>query len=165
MINFDELKIKDSELLGKEQWNGLLDDTRRYFEGNVGFGTDAPEAKLHIEDKGGTNVDLIVNGRIRSDNDHGGLWISNKGFFGGTSANRIGLYNEGWRLLVQKDGDVEITGKLGIGISKPMSPLSLGSSLNRIKLALYLLKGKLSFTPCILTIISNLTLMPFLLKF
>ena len=38
MINFDELKIKDSELLGKEQWNGLLDDTQRYFEGNVGLG-------------------------------------------------------------------------------------------------------------------------------
>jgi hypothetical protein len=48
MINFEELKIKDSELLGKEQWNGLLDDTRRYFEGNVGLGVDAPIAKLSL---------------------------------------------------------------------------------------------------------------------
>jgi hypothetical protein len=48
MINFEELKIKDSDLLGKEQWNGLLDDTRRYFEGNVGLGVDAPIAKLSL---------------------------------------------------------------------------------------------------------------------
>jgi hypothetical protein len=48
MINFDELKIKDSEVLGKEKWNGLLDDTRRYFEGNVGLGVDAPVAKLSL---------------------------------------------------------------------------------------------------------------------
>jgi hypothetical protein len=48
MINFDELRIKDSEVLGKEQWNGLLDDTRRYFEGNVGLGVDAPIAKLSL---------------------------------------------------------------------------------------------------------------------
>jgi hypothetical protein len=48
MINFEELKIKESELLGKEQWNGLLDDTRRYFEGNVGLGVDAPIAKLSL---------------------------------------------------------------------------------------------------------------------
>ena len=65
MINFEELKIKESELLNKEQWNGLLDDTQRYFEGNVGLGVDAPEAKLHIEGKGGGNIDLLVNGRIR----------------------------------------------------------------------------------------------------
>src|SRR4051812_31609003 len=48
MINFEELKIKDSEVLGKEQWNGLLDDTRRYFEGNVGLGVDAPIARLSL---------------------------------------------------------------------------------------------------------------------
>jgi hypothetical protein len=48
MINFEELRIKDSEVLGKEQWNGLLDDTKRYFEGNVGLGVDAPIAKLSL---------------------------------------------------------------------------------------------------------------------
>ncbi len=149
MINFDELKIKDSEVLDKEKWNGLLDDTRRYFDGNVGLGVDAPEAKLHIEGNGGTSVDLLVNGRIRSNNDNGGLWISNDRFVGGVATNKIGFYNSGWRLLVQNDGKVDINGKLevkgdlnvngktGIGISNPMTTLSLGPSLSTIKLALY----------------------------
>jgi hypothetical protein len=48
MINFEELRIKESEVLGKEQWNGLLDDTQRYLEGNVGLGVDAPIAKLSL---------------------------------------------------------------------------------------------------------------------
>lgn len=138
MINFDELRIKDSELLGKEQWNGLLDDTRRYFEGNVGLGVDTPKAKLHIEGKGGTSVDLLVNGRIRSNNNKGGLWVSNDRFVGGTATNKIGFYNnKAWRLLVQNNGNVEIKGKVGIGTSNPASALSLGSSLGSLKLALY----------------------------
>jgi hypothetical protein len=156
MINFDELRIKDSEVLGKEQWNGLLDDTRRYFEGNVGLGVDSPKTKLHIEGKGGTNVDLLVNGRIKSDNDRGGLWVSNDRFVGGTSGSRIGFYNnKSWRLLVRNNGKVdiggdlqvggdlevgktlEVNGKLGIGISRPKSILSLGPSLDSLKLALY----------------------------
>jgi hypothetical protein len=110
MIDFDELRIKDSELLGKEQWNGLLDDTRRYFEGNVGLGVDSPKAKLHIEGKGGSNVDLLVNGRIKSNNNRGGLWISNDRFVGGRFTNRIGFYNKSWRLQVQNNGDVQING-------------------------------------------------------
>lgn len=131
MINFEELRIKDSELLGKEQWNGLLDDTQRYFEGNVGLGTDAPAAKLHIEGKGGQNVDLLVNGRIRSNNNDGGLWIASDRFVGGVATNMIGFYNNGWQLLVQNNGNV------GIGTSNPMTSLSLGPSLSPIKLALY----------------------------
>jgi hypothetical protein len=143
MINFEELKIKDSEVLGKEQWNGLLDDTRRYFEGNVGLGTDAPAAKLHIEGKGGQNVDLLVNGRIRSNNDDGGLWVSGDRFVGGAGPGKVGFYNAGWRLLVGNNGKVEINGSLevkgnvGIGIPNPISPLSLGPSLSSIKLAVY----------------------------
>jgi hypothetical protein len=150
MINFEELRIKDSELLGKEKWNGLLDDSKRFLEGNVGLGVDAPAAKLHVQGKGGANVDLIVNGRIRSDNNNGGLWIASDRFVGGTATNKIGFYNNNaWRLLVQNNGNVEIpgslqvggnvgiNGNLGVGIQTPMSSLSLGSSLNSIKLALY----------------------------
>jgi hypothetical protein len=143
MINFEELKIKDSEVLGKEQWNGLLDDTRRYFEGNVGLGVDAPTAKLHIEGKGGQNVDLLVNGRIRSNNDDGGLWVSQDRFMGGTASSKIGFYNNGWQLLVGNNSKVEINGSLevkgnvGIGIPNPITALSLGPSLSTIKLALY----------------------------
>jgi hypothetical protein len=143
MINFEELRIKDSEVLGKEHWNGLLDETTRYFEGNVGLGTDAPTAKLHIEGKGGTNIDLVVNGRIRSNNNDGGLWVSVDRFVGGTGSTKVGFFNNGWKLLVENNGNVEINGKLevngnvGIGTPNPMSTLSLGSSLSSIKLALY----------------------------
>jgi len=155
MINFEELRIKDSELLSKEKWNGLLDDSKRFLEGNVGLGTDAPQAKLHIQGKGGTNVDLIVNGRIKSDNNDGGLWIAGDRFVGGTAANKIGFYNKAWRLLVQDNGTVAVNGNMditgyvdiggrlgiygnvGIGISNPVSKLSLGSSLSPLKLALY----------------------------
>jgi hypothetical protein len=131
MINFEELRIKDSELLGKEQWNGLLDNTQRYFEGNVGLGTDAPQSKLHIEGKGGQNIDLLVSGRIRSNNNDGGLWIGNDRFVGGVFTNMVGFYNSGWRLVVPS------TGNVGIGTFNPISPLSLGPSLSPIKLALY----------------------------
>jgi hypothetical protein len=155
MINFDELRIRESEVLGKEQWNGLLDDTRRYFEGNVGLGTGSPKAKLHIKGEGGTNVDLLVNGRMRSDNNRGGLWISDDRFVGGRGTNRIGFFNKSWRLEVQNNGNVDImesldvrknlnvrgglniSGNTGIGTSNPMCALSLGRSLNTLKLALY----------------------------
>lgn len=52
MIDFEELRIKGDEPLVKEQWNGLLDHTKRYFNGNVGLCVDAPKAKLQIEGKG-----------------------------------------------------------------------------------------------------------------
>ncbi len=132
MINFEELRIKDNGLLVKEQWNGLLDSTKRYFNGNVGLGVDAPEAKLQIEGKGGQNIDLLVNGRIRSNNNDGGLWVASDRFIGGVSTNKVGFYNnKAWRLVVQNNGNV------GMGTSTPMSTLSLGPSLNKIKLALY----------------------------
>lgn len=124
MINFEELKIKESELLGKEQWNGLLDDTKRYFEGNVGLGVDAPEAKLHIEGQGGTNIDLLVNGRLKSNNNDGGLWVSSDRFVGGMGTNKIGFFNNNaWRLIVQNDGNI------GIGTDSPSAKLHINGSL------------------------------------
>lgn len=124
MINFEELRIKENELLAKEQWNGLLDDTQRFFEGNVGLGTDAPKAKLHIAGKGGQNVDLIVNGRLRSEHTEGGLWIANDRFVGGKSPGKIGFYNNrAWRLVVLNNGNV------GIGTQTPGAKLHVSGSL------------------------------------
>ena len=125
MINFEELRIKENEVLAKEQWNGLLDDTKRYFEGNVGLGTDTPQAKLQIQGKGGQNVDLIVNGRIRSEDKDGGLWVENDRFVGGKSPGQIGFYNnKAWRLVVLNNGNV------GIGTQTPAAKLHVSGSLN-----------------------------------
>jgi len=124
MINFEELRIKENEVLAKEQWNGLLDNTQRYFEGNVGLGTDTPQAKLQIQGKGGMNIDLIVNGRLRSEDNDGGLWIANDRFVGGRSPNKIGFYNNNaWRLTVLDNGNV------GIGTEAPTAKLDVNGSL------------------------------------
>ncbi len=124
MINFEELRIKENEVLDKEQWNGLLDNAQRYFDGNVGLGTDTPKAKLQIQGNGGMNIDFIVNGRLQSEDTNGGLWISNDRFVGGKAPDKIGFYNnEAWRLTVLNNGNV------GIGTETPTSKLHVGGSL------------------------------------
>jgi hypothetical protein len=101
-----------------------LDNTQRYFEGNVGLGTDTPQAKLHIAGKGGMNVDLVVSGRLKSDDPNGGLWISDDRFVGGKAPDKIGFYNNSaWRLSVLSNGNV------GIGTESPTSKLHVSGDL------------------------------------
>jgi hypothetical protein len=91
--------------------------------GNVGIGTGtaAPGARLEVAGAGGLNVDLLVNGRIRSNSNDGGLWVSQDRFIGGFS-NFIGLYNNNvWRLAVAANGYVGI----GTGIGQPVAPLQV----------------------------------------
>lgn len=77
---------------------------------------------LEVTGSGGTNVDLLVNGRLRSNNNDGGLWISDDRFVGGHSTSQIGFWNGGlWRLTVQKNGNV------GIGTTNPGSDLEIGN--------------------------------------
>jgi hypothetical protein len=91
-------------------------------DGNVGMGTTTPGARLEVVGAGKDNVDLPVNGRLRSNNNDGGLWISSDRLVGGHSKDKLGLYNGGdWRLTVTKDG------KVGIGTLSPVGDLEIGS--------------------------------------
>ncbi len=88
--------------------------------GAVGIGTTKPAATLEISGGSRDNVDLLVNGRLRSNNNDGGLWIAEDRFVGGHSTNQIGFFNGGeWRLTVQHNGNV------GIGTTKPAAKLEI----------------------------------------
>jgi len=87
--------------------------------GNVGIGTGTPGARLEVVGGGGTNVDLLVNGRLRSNSNDGGMWVAQDRFMGGF-ASSIGLWNGNtWRLTVAANGNVGI----GMGTAAPASPL------------------------------------------
>lgn len=104
----------------------------------VGIGTDTPRAPVEIKGKEHKYaIDLLVNRRIQSSHDEGGLWVGGtKNFVGGfyDSGSKkfgIGFYSDkSWRLCVSGN-------KVGIGTTTPKTHLSLGQSLGRTKLALY----------------------------
>jgi len=88
-------------------------------QGYVGVGI-APTAQLHVGGVGGQSIDLLVNGRLKSDSNDGGLWISSNRFVGGFDIDKLGFqtYNA-WRLTVQGNGNV------GIGTTTPAARLSV----------------------------------------
>ena len=88
--------------------------------GNVGIGTHNPGAKLEVAGGGGMSVDLVVNGRMMSNNNDGGLWVTKDRFIGGFDTNKIGFQSSGqWRLAVLNNGNV------GIGTTSPGARLEV----------------------------------------
>jgi hypothetical protein len=91
-------------------------------DGAVGVGTPTPGARLDVVGGGGLSVDLQVNGRLRSNNNDGGLWVAADRFVGGFDTSKIGFYNgNAWRLAVLS------TGNVGIGAANPANDLEIGS--------------------------------------
>jgi Concanavalin A-like lectin/glucanases superfamily/Chaperone of endosialidase len=98
--------------------------------GNVGIGTAGPGAKLQVVGGGGTSVDLVVSGRLRSDNNDGGLWVAQDRFIGGFGTNKVGLYNgSAFRLSVLSTGDVGVgtvqpAGRLHVNVDSSGTPVN-----------------------------------------
>jgi len=93
-------------------------------DGNVGVGTASPGAKLEVAGGGGVSVDLLVNGRMRSNNNDGGLWVAGDRFVGGFDTSKIGFFNgNAWQLAVLNNGYV------GIGTTAPSAMLTVNGDL------------------------------------
>jgi hypothetical protein len=96
--------------------------------GNVGIGTSEPTAPLEVKGKGGTNVDLQVGGRIKSNSADGGLWLddADEAFVGTNSGDKtVGFWTKavGWALQIQK-----ASGNLGVGTPAPQDKLDVAGN-------------------------------------
>jgi hypothetical protein len=80
--------------------------------GNIGVGTLTPTNRLTVFGGGNYNVDLRVNGRLQTGDasNYGGIWCNAAGtqFVGQVDATRLGLWNNGFALVVHNDGKVLI---------------------------------------------------------
>lgn len=84
---------------------------------------------LSVTGKGGLNIDFTVTGRMRSNNDDGGLWITDDRFVGGHRTDQIGFWNKGgWRLTVNPAGNV------GINHLTPESKLTVSAGESHLQL-------------------------------
>lgn len=94
-------------------------------DGNVGVGTTAPGARLHVSGAGGDAVDMVVDGRIRSNNNKGGMWVASDRFIGGHDTDKVGFFTGGsWRLFMLPNGH------LGINTTTPEDEGKWGSNVD-----------------------------------
>ena len=123
-LRYDERMASPNGLHIKSHNQDPVGVTRMFldwFTGNVGIGTTTPGARLEVIGGGGTSIDFIVNGRMQSNSNDGGLWVSSDRFVGGFGSS-IGFWNNNdWRLVVQNDGNV------GVGTSQPGYPLHVAA--------------------------------------
>ena len=104
------------------QWNMTGNNIYNSNTGNVGIGfATAPQVKLQIQGLGGNNVDFLVNGRMKSDNNDGGLWVTGNRFIGGAYTDKFGIWTNsaGWAFMMDQ------TGKLGLGTISPLVKLDV----------------------------------------
>jgi hypothetical protein len=89
----------------------------------VGIGTTTPANKLSVVGLGGYTIDAKVNGRIQTGDatNGGGVWLNNTTtqLVGQYDATRMGLWNNGWHVLVDN------TGKVGVGTATPTHKLNV----------------------------------------
>ncbi len=89
---------------------------------NIGIGTSSPAYTFEVNGEGTSNIELYVNGRIKSSGNNSGYWADNV-FFGKTG-NNLGLFNAGWHLQVASSG------KVGIGTNTPQGKLQVADNIN-----------------------------------
>jgi len=105
----------------------------------IGSGDDKPGARLEVRGGGGTSVDLLVNGRLRSNSNDGGLWVGTDRFVGGASinsTNHVGFFtNNAWRLTVLAEllNDLELERGLSAGAVGLLALIELPAALPRLE--------------------------------
>ena len=83
--------------------------------GSIGVGTAEPRARLEVAGGlGGSSIDVLVSGRLKSDSNDGGMWVGSDRFVGGVE-NKVGFYNSsaGFGLVMVPGGHI------GVGTTAP----------------------------------------------
>ncbi len=98
--------------------------------GKVGVGTASPTSKLQVNGSGGSNIDVIVNGRIQTGDggSSGGVWLSNAGnMLVGQNGANVGFWTSGsgWNAL-----QITQAGNVGIGNTAPAYKLDVTGTIN-----------------------------------
>ncbi len=102
---------------------------RNYFEGNVGIGTEDPQAALHIAGTPGEDGIMFPDGTVQtSAAGGGGHWDDNGDDIYNTNPGKVGIGTDSPSNRLSVDGDADFTGKVGIGVSSPLDQFEVRTS-------------------------------------